>query len=185
MRLRDFRSARVAAAVGQAAFGTALLLAAADATPVLAAPLDPPRLAVFGFALINTSLQPTAPAENQRIRALDNRLRERLNRSGRFELVAIPADIEREIAAAPRIGSCNGCERDLARRVGADWAVWGTVQKVSNLILNINLYAEDAASGRFEFARSVDIRGNTYESWQRGLDYLLHHYFLRSTAETR
>jgi hypothetical protein len=52
------------------------------------------------------------------------------------------------------------------------------VQKVSNLILNINVYMRDAESGRMTFARSVDIRGNTDESWQRGLDYLLRNYLL-------
>jgi hypothetical protein len=41
--------------------------------------------------------------------------------------------------------------------VGANWAAWGTVQKVSNLILNINVYMEDAESGKMKFARSVDI----------------------------
>jgi hypothetical protein len=30
-----------------------------------------------------------------------------------------------------------------------------------------------------KFARSVDIRGNTDESWRRGLDYLLRNYLLR------
>ena len=62
---------------------------------------------------------------------------------------------------------------------GANWAAWGTVQKVSNLILNINVYMEDAESGKMKFARSVDIRGNTDESWRRGLDYLLRNYLLR------
>ena len=63
--------------------------------------------------------------------------------------------------------------------LGANWAAWGTVQKVSNLILNINVYMEDAESGKMKFARSVDIRGNTDESWRRGLDYLLRNYLLR------
>jgi len=54
------------------------------------------------------------------------------------------------------------------------------VQKVSNLILNINVYIEDAQSGRMEFIRSVDIRGNTDESWRRGLDYLLRNYLLHA-----
>ena len=62
--------------------------------------------------------------------------------------------------------------------IGAEWAAWGTVQKVSNLILNINLYMEDAQTGKIEFAKSVDIRGNTDESWRRGLDYMIHHYVL-------
>jgi len=52
------------------------------------------------------------------------------------------------------------------------------VQKVSNLILNVNLYMEDAASGKMEFVKSVDIRGNTDESWRHGLDYMLRHYLL-------
>lgn len=35
-----------------------------------------------------------------------------------------------------------------ARKLGADWAAWGTVQKVSNLILNINLYMGDERAGK-------------------------------------
>jgi Protein of unknown function (DUF2380)/Secretory lipase len=69
--------------------------------------------------------------------------------------------------------NCNGCERDLAEKTGAEWAAWGTVQKVSNLILNINLYMEDVQTGRIEFAHSVDIRGNTDESWRHGLNYMI------------
>ena len=74
------------------------------------------------------------------------------------------------------IRDCNGCQRDYAKRAGADWAAWGTVQKVSNLILNINLYMEDAGTGKLTFVKSVDIRGNTDESWRHGLDYMLRNY---------
>ena len=42
------------------------------------------------------------------------------------------------------ISNCNGCQRKFAEMVGANWAAWGTVRKVSNLILNINVYIEDA-----------------------------------------
>jgi hypothetical protein len=38
------------------------------------------------------------------------------------------------------------------------------------------LYLEDAASGKLEFVKSVDIRGNTDEAWRHGLDYMLRHY---------
>ena len=141
---------------------------------------DVPRVAFFGFELINTSLEPTAQVEVERIHLLDNILRENLTGSGRFEVVDIPADIVKEIASSPSISNCNGCQRKFAQRVGADWAAWGAVQKVSNLILNINVYMEDAQSGRMEFIRSVDIRGNTDESWRRGLDYLLRNYLLQA-----
>jgi hypothetical protein len=63
--------------------------------------------------------------------------------SGRFQLIPVPPDLDDAIAAAP-IANCNGCERDFALKAGADLAAWGTVQKVSNLILNINVYLEDA-----------------------------------------
>ena len=140
---------------------------------------DVPRVAFFGFELINTSLEPTAQAEIERIHRLNDILREKLTGSGRFEIVDIPPDTVKEIASGPATSNCNGCQRKFAERVGADWAAWGVVQKVSNLILNINVYMENIASGKMEFARSVDIRGNTDESWRRGLDYLLRNYLLR------
>jgi hypothetical protein len=47
------------------------------------------------------------------------------------------------------------------------------VQKVSNLILNITLVVRDVGTGQVINAGSVDLRGNTDESWSRGLSYLL------------
>jgi hypothetical protein len=154
----------------------AVLIGAAGGGSVAANADDHPRVAFFGFALINTSLEPTRPDEEARLRMLDDLLREKLGASGRFGIVAIPPGLRAEIASGPEIRNCNGCERDFAKRMGADWAAWGTVQKVSNLILNINLYMEDARTGKLQFAKSVDIRGNTDESWRHGLDYMLRHY---------
>jgi hypothetical protein len=107
---------------------------------------------------------------------LENLLRERLASSGRFAIAEVSPELQQEIARGTDIRDCNGCERDYAKRAGADWAAWGTVQKVSNLILNINLYMEDAQTGKLEFVKSVDIRGNTDESWRHGLDYMLRNY---------
>ena len=59
-------------------------------------------------------------------------------------------------------------------------AAWGTVQKVSNLILNINVYMEMRKPRRMNFFNSVHIRGNTDESWRRGLEYMLRHYVFDS-----
>jgi Protein of unknown function (DUF2380) len=134
------------------------------------------RVAFFGFRLINTSLEVTTAAEDRRVHQLDELFREKLGASDRLKIITIPPDIQREITAGPEICNCNGCERDFAKRIGADLAAWGTVQKVSNLILNINLYMEDVQTGKLKFVKSVDIRGNTDESWRHGLDYMLRHY---------
>ena len=156
-----------------------LILASNGVAAVTATGEELPRVAFFGFQLINTSPQPTTPEETQRIHMLDDKFRQKLEASGHFKMVSIPPELRNKIAAAPEISNCNGCERDFALEAGADWAAWGTVQKVSNLILNINVYMENARANKMEFAKSVDIRGNTDESWQRGLDYMLRHYLFQ------
>jgi hypothetical protein len=163
------RSKTLCAAIG-------LLLSASYPNGATAAENAVPKVAFFGFQLINTSLEPTSLDELRRVATLDKLLGERLDNSGRFKIVPIPPDTQQQIAAGPEISGCNGCERDYAKSIGANWAAWGTVQKVSNLILNINVYMEDAASGKLEFVKSVDIRGNTDEAWRHGLDYMLRHY---------
>ncbi|MGH7063092.1 MAG: DUF3280 domain-containing protein [Stellaceae bacterium] len=156
-------------------FAAALLAVACPA----AARAGVPTVAFFGFDLVNTSLQPTTPAETARLGMLDDMLRRRLDASRRFAIAPIPPALRQRVAAGPAISGCNGCERDYAKAAGADWAAWGVVQKVSNLILNINLYMEDTATGKMEFVKSVDIRGNSDESWRHGLDYLLRRYLFR------
>jgi hypothetical protein len=137
-----------------------------------------PRVAFFGFHLINTSLEPVSAIEDERIGNLDRQLRERLDQSGRFTIAEVTPAVRSDIAAGQWIGNCNGCELGFAKRLRTDLATWGTVQKVSNLILNINLYMKDVETGEMTFVHSVDIRGNTDVSWRRGLDYLLQHYLL-------
>jgi uncharacterized protein DUF2380 len=138
--------------------------------------VDRPRVAFFGFSIINTSLEATKPEEEARLRMLENLLRERLAASGRFTVADIPPELQQEIARGADIRDCNGCERGYAKRAGADWAAWGFVHKVSNLILSINLFIEDAQTGKLEFVKSVSIRGNTDESWRHGLEYMLRNY---------
>jgi hypothetical protein len=38
-------------------------------------------------------------------------------------IIAIPPDMQKEIAAGPESSNCNGCERDFAKRTDADWVV--------------------------------------------------------------
>jgi len=143
---------------------------------------EPARLAVFDFELIDSSLQGELqgldPADAARLRTMEAELRERLAASGRFELVDT-APAAAEVDAAGYLWSCNGCEVAIARRLDADLALVGWVQKVSNLILNLNVVIRDAATREQVFATSVDIRGNTDESWAHGIRYLLENRLLK------
>ena len=44
----------------------------------------------------------------------------------------------------------------------------------------LNLYMVDINSQKILLVQSVDIRGNTDESWTRGLNYLLSHHVLNN-----
>jgi hypothetical protein len=137
-------------------------------------------VAAFDFELIDTSLEgetngPRADEQTRLIR-LSDQLRRRLAESGRFTLVDItPVGPE---ARANNLQACGGCDTSLARRVGAELAITGTVQKVSNLILNMNIYVRDVPSGVTIAAMSADMRGNTDESWSRTLDWLVRNRLL-------
>src|SRR5262245_22225059 len=83
-----------------------------------------------------------------------------------------------EATVPVNLQACGGCDTRLARRIGAEMAITGTVQKVSNLILNMNIYVRDASSGATIAAMSADMRGNTDESWSRTLNWLVHNRLL-------
>ena len=144
--------------------------------PALAAPRT---VAIFDFNMINTSPAPTTADETARLQSLDRQLHAALAAPGRYEPVDV-GPVRGELANVRPIRGCNGCELDLARKAGAELAAYGWVQKVSNLILNINVVIEDAKTGQVLKAESVDIRGNTDESWHRGLRYLINERMFRS-----
>jgi hypothetical protein len=128
--------------------------------------------AIFPFSLDDTSLQGQMqgprPDEHARLASLDTELRDMLRNSGCCTVLEV-----RPRAGSMNMENCDGCEADLARQAGAKLSVTGWVQKVSNLILNINVVVRDVATNKIIHAGSVDIRGNTDESWSRGLSYLL------------
>jgi hypothetical protein len=151
-------------------------------TLLIAAPAraDPPKIAVFDFELLDTSLQgevdgPRAD-EQDRLAKVGDQLRKQLEESGRFQVL----DISAVKAALHRnnLQACGGCDVQFAQQLGADLVITGMVQKVSNLILNMNIYLRDVPTGRVVAAMSADLRGNTDESWSRAMSYLIRNRLL-------
>jgi hypothetical protein len=176
------------AAVARRRFGAALTGLVA-ALPVVLANMGSPaaaqRAVVFDFELIDTSLEgathgPRADEQDRLARA-SGQLRRRLAESQRFVVVDV-APVAAE-ARASNLQACGGCDARLARKVGAELAITGTVQKVSNLILNMNIYIRDAETGRLLQEMSADFRGNTDESWARALEWLLRNRLLAGAAK--
>jgi uncharacterized protein DUF2380 len=145
------------------------------AIAVQARAAEPPRLAVFDFEMIDTSLQgevygPRADERDRLLRTADQ-VRKELGETGKFQIL----DIAPVSAAAHQsnLQACGGCDVKLAQQLNADLEITGVVQKVSNLILNINVYLRDVHTGRLVTVASVDMRGNTDESWSRATRYLI------------
>jgi hypothetical protein len=141
---------------------------------------DPLKAAVFDLELLDTSLQgevsgPRADEHDRLIRVGDQ-LRKEMAESGKFQLL----DISSVNAAAhgSNLQACGGCDVQYAKQLGADLVVTGVVQKVSNLILNMNIYLRDVQTGRLVTSMSADMRGNTDESWSRAMSYLLRNRLL-------
>jgi hypothetical protein len=151
-------------------------------TLIITAPAraDPPKLAVFDFELVDTSLQGEVDGartdEHDRLMRVGDQVRKELAESGKFQLL----DIAPVNAAAhgSHLQACGGCDVQYAQQLGADLAITGVVQKVSNLILNINIYLRDVHTGRPITSMSADLRGNTDESWSRATSYLLRNRLL-------
>jgi len=131
-------------------------------------------VAVFNFELIDTSLEGATQGpradEAARLAEVSRGLRAWL--AGRNDIRVVDIAPVAGDAAAARLQECGGCDADLARRVGAELSITGTVQKVSNLILNMNIYIRSVASGKLVAGMSADMRGNTEESWMHTLHWL-------------
>lgn len=161
---------------------SALLVLLLSTSPTFsdAAGAESLRAAVFELDFVDTSQEGASGTvredETRRLALISDTLRRMLAERGLTVVDLSPA--RERIAKAAPLTRCNGCDLDLARELGADVAVVGFVQKVSNLILNINVAMRNARDGQTVRAASVDIRGNTDESWSRGISHLVRNRLL-------
>jgi uncharacterized protein DUF2380 len=128
------------------------VLALLGAACLAGAAAPPKALVLADFELIDEMNEFTSEAarrdDERRIVLASAELRKELDRRGLYRVTS-PTKSE-----TARVARC-----------------W--VQKVSNLILNLNIEVRDAATDQPLYATSVDIRGNTDESWLRGVRRLV------------
>ena len=147
-----------------------LILLLIPAMPAFAAT----RAAVFDIELQDTSGEQSTPAQAERIRATTEALRRKLAETGRYEIVDLSADSER-IAKLGFQRSCMTCFVDIARERGAEVAVFGTVNKVSTLILSMEIKVLSVETGKEIVRGTADIRGDNDRAWLRGMEWLVQH----------
>lgn len=151
--------------------------------PAVATAAD--RVAVFDPELVDTSGEGRREDQQRRLTLIGEELRQALATSGRYEVVDI-APLRTRLAAGPALNTCPPCAPRAAAELGADLALVTVVHKVSNLIISITLALHEAdPSGARRAVYSAEIRGNTDESWQRGLRWLLRNRLLAAPEPAR
>lgn len=166
-------------------FGAALMLPAAG----LRAQAEVPLLAFAGFELIDEQPDPARTAlQPPRLARLGEQMARGLHDRGLYRVVgsdSVTAAVGTVRGTVDLLHRCNGClgpiaEAAQARLVGVGW-----VQRVSNLILNLNFAVWDVPDERMALTKSVDIRGDNDESWRRGVDYMLRDMVERRARQPR
>jgi hypothetical protein len=141
-----------------------------------------PLAAVFLFEMDDASphdaMAAQVPQDRVRLGRLDEQLVVSLERSGQYAPVAVAVD-----PAWPSLRTCGGCEVAAARRVGAQVAVTGWVQKILDRPLTINVVVRDVATGGIVAGGSVTVPSDTDESWASGLADLLRDHILGTAAK--
>ena len=148
-------------------------------TAAAPAPPSPKRAAVMDFELINEmgdyETDASRASLQQRLHLIDQALRSEFTARGLYQVIdnAGAAELIAREKALHDLRQCNGCEVDIGRALGADVIILGWVQKVSNLILNVNIEVKDVGTQQTLYTKSVDLRSNTDKSWLRGIRYMV------------
>jgi len=113
--------------------------------------------------------------EEARLHMLGDEVRTRFRAEGLtlMDLAPIAEELDRTVNPA----DCYGCDVRMGKKLGAAYVLVGEVQKVSNLILSMNLVMRETETGRMVRGLAVDIWSNTDQSWRHGMRYILNNHF--------
>ena len=149
-----------------------------------AAPKTLRSLAVLDFELVDDQNNPlTKAAQEVRLRNATAQLQLELAERQLYRMVDPAPSRELQIKLRNQqefLYRCDDCAEQVGRLLGVDLVMATWVQKVSELILNLNVQIYDVKAQKVVFSKSVDMRGNDDVSWTRGVRYLV-----RDMAEKR
>ncbi len=129
-------------------------------------------LVLLKFEFVEEMHDPrTAESDQNRLLLINDELSRQIEACAAFKITdEAPAQstVTRARSRMAYLYRCNGCAAEIGAAADTQFVLFPWVQKVSNLILNVNAEIRSAATDRVVAARSVDIRGNTDRSWMRG-----------------
>jgi Protein of unknown function (DUF2380) len=155
-----------------------------QAQTTIAAPLALRSLAVLEFELVDEQNNPlTKAAQALRLANATLQLRRELTERQLYRVVDVSAsqELQQKLRAQQEyLYRCDDCAQQVGVALGVELVMTPWVQKVSELILNLNVQIVDVKTAKPMFSKSVDMRGNEDASWSRAVRYLV-----RDMAEKR
>lgn len=134
-------------------------------------------LAVLDFELVDDQNNPlTKAAQEVRLRNATAQIQRELAERQLYRVVdALPSlDLQRKLRTQQEfLYRCDDCAEQVGRLLGVDLVMATWVQKVSELILNLNVEIHDIKAQKLLLSKSVDMRGNDDVSWTRAVRYLV------------
>jgi hypothetical protein len=145
-----------------------LLTFAAGAAP------QPIALAVFDFELEDFSASPegTVSADTAQLAKVNETVRQLLTQSGRYKLVDV-GNADAPAAKEHTLRDCNGCDADIASKLGAEQSLVGVVSRISRTEYVVKFHLRDARTGAVITAGDSGLRMGADYSWSRGAASLL------------
>jgi len=170
---------RVPAVLAGIGFFSVLLLSIGTARAEASAPI---KLALFDFELEDSSAGAALPASATDAKDLalaTDEARRLIARSPRYALVDT-AGADSAAAKEHWLHKCNGCEADLAAKLGADQSLVGVVTRVSRTEYWVRYQIRDARTGDVVSSERTDLRMGANYSWDRGTRWLIAYRLLES-----
>lgn len=159
------------------------------ASSARAADAAPDTLALIGFELIEEHPDASRHAAQQaRLKMIEDAFRTEVRARGLYTMVDNTPHqplIERVRGGVELVYRCPHCLAEIGQGMGVRYIAAGWVQKVSNLILNVNVEIREVGSNRVVLVKSVDMRGNNDESWLRAVRYLVRDIEKKRAANPR
>jgi hypothetical protein len=106
--------------------------------------------------------------DRARLAKVAERLISRFEASADYEVVDAP-EVAKEIASY-NLGACGRCELMLGRKAGADFVMVGSIQKLSAMLMNVQVIVYSVADGGAVAAGAGVIHSNTDADWMRAID---------------
>jgi hypothetical protein len=145
-----------------------LVTLATDAAPA------PIPLAIFDFELEDFSASPegTASSDAVQLAKVTDTVRQLFAQSGRYKLIDV-GSADAAAAKTHTLRDCNGCDTDIALKLGAEQSLVGVVSRISRTEYVVKFHVRDARTGAVVATGDSGLRMGADYSWSRGAASLL------------